>query len=133
VGSAAFSAFSIIPLLLRGKPYPVIGTFPFGVVDHVPGEIEDSLAGEFVLPQAHAVSTKRKRRRWPVFDGLPSVKPHVQNERALHFNEEIALCRQCIEWSVGAPMPFPGLLRFATQMFLDTIQHFDRALFLMRF
>jgi hypothetical protein len=50
VASAAFSAFSIIPLLLRGKPYPVIGTFPFGVVDHVPGEIEDSLASEFVLP-----------------------------------------------------------------------------------
>jgi hypothetical protein len=40
------------------------------------------------------------------------------------------LCRQCIEWSVGAPMPFPGLLRFATQMFLDTIQQFDWALFL---
>jgi hypothetical protein len=39
------------------------------------------------------VPAKHMRRRWPVFDGLPSVKPHVQNKRALHFNEEIALCR----------------------------------------
>src|SRR5215471_2605226 len=108
----------------------MIGALPFGVVDQVPGEIEDSLAGEFVLPQVHAVPAKHKRRRWPVFDGLPSVKPHVQNKGALHFNEEIPLCRQCIEWSIGAPMPFPGLLRFATQMFLDTVQQFDRALFL---
>src|SRR5262249_19568080 len=36
----------------------------------------------------------------------------MQNERAFHFNEEIAICRQRIERSVGTPMPSPRPWRF---------------------
>ena len=120
---------------LRGKPYPVIGTLPFGVAHQVPGEIEDSLASEFVLPQVHAVPAKRKRRRWPVFDSLPSVKSHVQNERPLHFDQKIALGGQHIEGRVGAPVPSATWsapwsapsCRFVLQTLLHALQQFERA------
>src|SRR5215831_17330145 len=53
----------------------------------------------------------------------------MQDERTFHFNEEIAICRQRIERSVGTPMTSPDLGNFATQMFLEAIQQFDRLLF----
>src|SRR5215831_19502026 len=53
----------------------------------------------------------------------------MHNERAFHFNEKIAICRQRIERSVGTPMPSPDLRNFATKMLLEAIQQFDRPLF----
>src|SRR5262245_20291247 len=53
----------------------------------------------------------------------------MQNERTFHFNEEIAICRQRIERSVGTPMPSPDLRDLATQMLLEAIQQFERPLF----
>src|SRR5262249_56152193 len=53
----------------------------------------------------------------------------MHNERAFHFNEKTAICRQRIERSVGTPMPSPDLRDFATKMLLEAIQQFDRPLF----
>ena len=111
-----------LPLLLGGKPEMVVGVLRFRATDEIPGEIEHPVAGELVLSEAHSVPAERKGGRWPVFDGLPPVEAHMQNERALHFNEKIAMRRQCIERSVGTPMPSLDLRDFATEMFLDAVQ-----------
>jgi hypothetical protein len=57
------AAANIQPLLLGGYPYMVVVALPFRVTAEVPGEIEDPVAGEFVLSQAHSVPAKRKARR----------------------------------------------------------------------
>ena len=100
----------------------VVGALPFRVADKISGEIEHSVASELVLSETHFVPAERKGGRWPVLDGLPPVEAHMQNERALHFNEKIAVRGQCIERSVGTPMPSPDVRDFATEMFLDAVQ-----------
>src|SRR5215467_3673269 len=79
----------------------VVGALPFRVADKISGEIEHSVASELVLSETHSVPAERKGGRWPVLDGLPPVEAHMQNERALHFNEKIAVRGQCIERSVS--------------------------------
>jgi hypothetical protein len=54
------AAANIQPLLLGGYPYMVVVALPFRVTAEVPGEIEDPVAGEFVLSQAHSVPAERK-------------------------------------------------------------------------
>src|SRR5262245_40466256 len=54
------AAANIQSLLLGGYPYMVVVALPFRVTDEISGEIEDPVAGEFVLSQAHSVPAKRK-------------------------------------------------------------------------
>ena len=100
----------------------IIDTLPFRLVYEVPGKIEDFAAAEIASGQAHAMPAKRKRCRRPVFDGLPSVKSDVKNERTLHLNEQVAIGGQCEERSLGPPMPRAGVRRFVGQVCLDAVQ-----------
>jgi hypothetical protein len=52
------AAANIQPLLLGGYPYMVVVALPFRVTAEVPGEIEDPVAGEFVLCKAHSVPAR---------------------------------------------------------------------------
>jgi hypothetical protein len=118
--------------LCRSTSHMIVHALPFAIVQKVPGEIEGAPAGKLVSGQAHAVPAKRKRRRRPVFDGVPSVKPDVKNKRTLHLDEQVAIRGQCHEGSLGAPMPCSGIRRFVAPVLLDAVQQFDRALFLSR-
>ena len=73
------TAANIQPLLLGGYPYMVVVALPFRVTAEVPGEIEDPVAGEFVLSQAHSVSAKRKRM--PRSASRTSVYPPMAGNR----------------------------------------------------